>query len=175
MNRLGVTLLSLVFVVGCGGAAATTSPSSTSSSEPVDLSPEALSERYEANGRFITSGAWATPPGPLSSYAAEALTSLRAWAASEGHTETYLTLEVISMDWSPVTDNRTNATIGRSFGGVALARLADGRCFQYAGSFMQDASGSGFSNTLRSRGVGGGFEVPCEMVDVVATRAGVAQ
>jgi hypothetical protein len=177
MNRIGITLSSLIFVVGCGGAAATTSPSSSSggSQQVVDLSPTALSARYEANGQRLTRGAWATPPGPLASHASSALTALRSWATMESHSETYLTLEVISPDWSNVTDNRTSAVVGRSFAGVALARMSDGRCFQYAGSFVQDSTGGGFSNTLRANGVGGGFEVPCEMVDVVTARAGVAQ
>lgn len=173
-------MLSVMVALGCGGGSAATSEAAsdeTSGAEQqqtVDLSPEALSSRYESNARALQRE-WS----PGSSLAAEnaeaAMAALRAYAAGRGYVETYLTLEVVSADWSLSRHRATGIVTGRSINGIVIARFPDGRCMQYAGSFIQEAVGDEFVDRITTQGLGGGVGVPCEMADVVAQRDYVAQ
>lgn len=170
----------LALALACGGGSGESGSSEGSESSEggeaeVDLSPEALLATYERNGRFLTRGGWAAPAGPLAEHADAAMSALRTWATNENHPESYLTLEVISPDWSLLRHDISGEVTGRSLAGVVIARFPDGGCLQYAGSFVQEYVGGDFVETITARGIGGGVGVPCEMAEVVAQREGVAQ
>lgn len=168
----------LILLVACGGGGSgepEVSDGSEGGEAEVDLSPEGLLATYERNGRFLTRGGWAAPAGPLAEHADAAMSALRTWATNENHPESYLTLEVISPDWSILRHDISGEVTGRSLAGVVLAQFPDGSCLQYAGSFVQEYVGGDFVETITARGIGGGVGVPCEMAEVVAQREGVAQ
>ena len=165
--------------LGCGGGSAasseTESEETTGGGEEaaVDLSPETLLSRYESNGRALQRE-W-SPGSEVAQHADEAMSVLRAYAAGRGYVETFLTLEVVSADWSVGRHRATGIVTGRSINAMVIARFPDGHCMQYAGSFFQEAMGDDFADQLTTQGLGGGVGVPCEMADVVAQRDHIAQ
>lgn len=172
-------MLCVMAALGCGGGSAASSEaesdetSSGGEEATVDLSPDALLSRYESNGRGLQRE-W-SPGSEVAQHANDAMSVLRAYAAGRGYVETFLTLEVVSADWSLGRHRSTGIVTGRSINAIVIARFPDGHCMQYAGSFIQEAMGDEFVDQLTTQGLGGGVRVPCEMADVVAQRDHVAQ
>lgn len=172
-------MLCVMAALGCGGGSAASSESDTEettggeAAEVVDLSPEALLSRYESNGRALQRD-W-SPGSEVSQHAGDAMSALRTYAEAHRYTESYLTLEVVSPDWSIMRHRATGIVTGRSINAIIIAQFPDGRCLQYAGSFMQEAVGDDFVDALTTPGLGGGVGVPCEMAEVVSQRDHVVQ
>ena len=165
----------VLVLLGCGGGSSEVGHEATEESsggESVDLSPDALVAQYDQNARRLARRGAGTP---LSEHAGDALSAIRDWATENGHDEVYATMEIVSDDWSLMRHRVSGEVTGRSIGGITLARFPDGRCFEYGGSFFQEYVGGEFDTTIRAQGVGGGFVVPCETIDAVAAREGVAQ
>jgi hypothetical protein len=154
------------------GSTASASGGETAAAEP--QTPEQLDATYREMARHLTRGpVW---DSPLRSLNSDGLAALRAYSQSRGNPETYLTLEVVSADWSPMRHNVSGVVTGRSVGAVAIARFPDGRCMIYGTSLRQEAEGDDFSSTITSSGTGGGATVRCETVQAIAAaRSDVAQ
>lgn len=160
----------LLTLDACGTRTNTRSASHASSSgaaapaEP--QTPEQMDERYRERARHLTRNpVWSSPLRSLNS---DALAALRQYSQSRGNPETYLTLEVVSADWSVMRHNLTGIVTGRSVGAVVIARFPDGRCLQYGTSMRQEYVGGDFASTMTTSGTGGGAGVPCETVDAIA-------
>lgn len=163
---------------GCGGGSATPAASSSSGSEaassPAATTPEALDARYrEAAPHLVSAPVF---EGPMAGLATEALGVLRTYSADRRQPETYLSLEVVSRDWIVSRNRQTGEVTGRHVDALTIGRFPDGRCLLYGASFVQGAVGDGFSDTLTTRGTGGGFPVDCATVDAItAARPSVAR
>lgn len=170
-------MLCVMAALGCGGGSAGSSEAgseeTTGGEEAVDLSPETLLSRYESNGRALQRE-W-SPGSEVAQHADDAMSALRTYAAGRGYVETFLTLEVVSADWSLGHHRVTGIVTGRSINATVIARFPEGHCMQYAGSFFQEAMGDEFADEFTTQGLGGGVRVPCEMADVVAQRDSIAQ
>jgi hypothetical protein len=171
--------LCVMAALGCGGGSAASSEAeteeTTSGSEEatVDLSPEALLSRYESNARALQRD-W-SPGSEVAQHSDDAMAALRTRAASRGYVETFLTLEVVSPDWTVSRHSATGIVTGRVINAIVIARFPAGHCMQYAGNFVQEAVGDDFSDQITTPGLGGGVGVPCEMADLVAQRDYIAQ
>jgi hypothetical protein len=172
-------MLCVMAALGCGGGSAASSETESDETsggeeeEAVDLSPETLLSRYESNGRALQRD-W-SPGSEVAQHADDAMSVLRTYADGRGYVETFLTLEVVSADWSVGRHRATGIVTNRSINAIVIARFPDGHCMQYAGSFFQEAVGDDFADQLTTQGLGGGVRVPCEMADVVAQRDHIAQ
>lgn len=169
----------LLTLDACGARSSTPSASNASSSggaatvaEP--QTPEQMDERYRERARHLTRNpVWSSPLRSLNN---DALAALRQHSQSRGNPETYLTLEVVSADWSVMRHNVTGIVTGRSVGAVVIARFPDGRCLQYGTSMRQEYVGGDFASTLTTSGTGGGAGVPCETAGaIVAARSDTAR
>jgi hypothetical protein len=138
-----------------GGAAAPAEPQT----------PAQMDERYRERARHLTRNpVWESPLRSLNN---DALAALRQYSQSRGNPETYLTLEVVSADWSVMRHNLTGIVTGRSVGAVVIARFPDGRCLQYGTSMRQEYVGGDFASAMTTNGTGGGVPLPCEAVDAI--------
>lgn len=179
--------LEMFFMVGgllvldaCGTRGSTRSAASASSSggaaaaaaEP--QTPAQMDERYRERARHLTRNpVWESPLRSLNN---DALAALRQYSQSRGNPETYLTLEVVSADWSVMRHNVTGIVTGRSVGAVVIARFPDGRCLQYGTSIRQEYVGGDFASAMTTNGTGGGAGLRCETVDaIVAARPDIAR
>lgn len=156
-------------LVGCGGGGSdgtvVVQPASGSEQAATE-SPETLDANYREAARHMVSSP--VFDGPMTGLAGDALSTLRAYSQGRGNPEQYLSLEIVSADWLVSRNRATGVVTGRHVDAIAIAAFPDGRCLMYASSFIQEAVGDEFSDSLSTQGTGGGFPVPCATVDAIA-------
>lgn len=149
---------------GRTASSASSSGSASVAAEP--QTPEQLDARYREIARHLTRNpVW---DSPLRALSADGLATLRQYSQGRSNPETYLTLEVVSADWSVMRHNLTGVVTGRSIGAVTVARFPDGRCLVYGTSLRQEYVGGDFAPTLTTNGTGGGAGIPCPAVEAIA-------
>ena len=112
--------------------------------------------------------------------AGEGITLLNAATRAAGWTERYTFAAIISSDWAPIQERRMGTegwsmvTIGRRLTLMAGARHQTGSCSMRGQDLVQPFDGESATGETRLGGIGPVFQIPCALLDAVASFPGAA-